>query len=202
MLELWRPLNLLTGLKSWLKKANRYKKSFSLPTLRLTTRTRTQSQVPPAILLSLPQSHCSTRSPALAPIPITPLSSCATLVLKASIHKSSDTRRWPRQPTNLKRFMQTYRNHTNHLCYWRASMSTYSLINSHVNHGSCSFEVNMSSLMPSNSSYRALKLVKRNSNAYKPTVGKNSSAPPAKASARRKTLLLATRHRECTKKNG
>lgn len=79
-------------------------------------------------------------------------------------------------------------------------MSAYSSMNSHVNHGFYFFEAKMSFLIPLNFGYRALKLVGRNSDTYKPTVEGNLSAPLSNASAKREALPLATQHHTCMKK--
>lgn len=75
-------------------------------------------------------------------------------------------------------------------------------MNSHVNQGSYSFGIKMSSLILSNSSYCTLKFAERNSDAYKPTVEVNSLVLPSKAFVRREVLLLAIRHRIYMKKTG
>lgn len=74
------------------------------------------------------------------------------------------------------------------------------LMNSHVNHRFCSSGAKKSSLIPSNSSYYALKLIKRNLNAYKSMIEGNLSLLPSKAFIKRKILLLTIQHRTYIKK--
>lgn len=128
------------------------------------------------------------------------LSSYTIFALKTSIQRLLDTKRGPQQSANLKKFMQIYKDHTIHFCYWEKPILAYSLINSPINHESCFFKVKMCSLMSSNSSYYVLKLPKRNLNAYKPIVEGNSLVPSLKVYTRRKILLLAIWHYTCTRK--
>lgn len=85
--------------------------------------------------------------------------------------------------------MQICEDHITHFCYKKESILAYSLMNSYVNYGPCFFRANVSSLIPSNSGYHTLKLMKRNLDVYKLTVEEDFLVPPLKASVKKNITI-------------
>lgn len=75
-------------------------------------------------------------------------------------------------------------------------------MNSHINYEFCSFRSKISFIISLNSSYRTMKLARKNLDIYKPTLKENLLMLSLKTFKKREKRLLAMRHRKCTRKTG